>query len=271
MCDTRERIDADEVMLNTVLAVKAGEAIPIDGENCEVDEKTLIGETTALAEDCVVAKMAKLVEEARNSKSKTQRFIDKFAQYYTPVSACPCALIVSTPVATFCALTRAATADILIKGGISNISAMISAHTRCFIGKDYVYNSSIMANFTLHWQVMFIQVSQGIKHRDLSDSCRTEVAEAIKELKSLGIRTAMLTGDSEAAAMYAQEQVKLLSKTGTITRGEFVVTDFQHLCEDLEELQNFPGEGIQGKNEVKNICIDNRKIAPRASGTGKKP
>jgi len=42
--------------------------------------------TTALAEDCVVAKMAKLVEEAQNSKSKTQRFIDKFAQYYTPIT-----------------------------------------------------------------------------------------------------------------------------------------------------------------------------------------
>jgi Cd2+/Zn2+-exporting ATPase len=41
--------------------------------------------------------------------------------------------------------------------------------------------------------------------------------------------------------------------------------------EDLEEFQNFPGEGIQGKKEVKNICIDNRKIAHRASGTGKKP
>ena len=42
--------------------------------------------STALAEDCVVAKMAKLVDDCRNSKSKTQRFIDKFAQYYTPIT-----------------------------------------------------------------------------------------------------------------------------------------------------------------------------------------
>jgi Cd2+/Zn2+-exporting ATPase len=41
--------------------------------------------------------------------------------------------------------------------------------------------------------------------------------------------------------------------------------------EDLVEFQNFPGEGIQGKNEVKNIYIDSREIAHRASGTGKKP
>lgn len=40
--------------------------------------------TTALAEDCAVAKMAKLVEEAQNSKTRTQRFIDKCAKYYTP-------------------------------------------------------------------------------------------------------------------------------------------------------------------------------------------
>ena len=40
--------------------------------------------TTALAEDCVMAKMAKLVEEAQNSKTNIQRLIDKFAQFYTP-------------------------------------------------------------------------------------------------------------------------------------------------------------------------------------------
>ena len=44
----------------------------------------------------------------------------------------------------------------------------------------------------------------------LSDACRTGVVEAIKELKSLGIKTAMLTGDSHASAMHAQDQVHLL-------------------------------------------------------------
>ena len=50
----------------------------------------------------------------------------------------------------------------------------------------------------------------------LSDSCRTGVAEAIKELKSLGIRTAMLTGDSEA--------VKLLS---------VIISTFWSICVSL--------------------------------------
>jgi Cd2+/Zn2+-exporting ATPase len=39
--------------------------------------------------------------------------------------------------------------------------------------------------------------------------------------------------------------------------------------EKVEEFQNFPGEGIQGKIEGKDIYIGNRKIAHRASGTGK--
>lgn len=41
-------------------------------------------QTTVVAEDCVVAKMAELVEEAQKNKSKTQTFIDECAKYYTP-------------------------------------------------------------------------------------------------------------------------------------------------------------------------------------------
>lgn len=43
----------------------------------------------------------------------------------------------------------------------------------------------------------------------LSDACRTGVVEAIKELKLLGIKSAMLTGDSHASAMHTQDQVHL--------------------------------------------------------------
>lgn len=49
LAETGEEINADEVKLNTILAVKAGEIIPIDGVvvegNCEVDEKILTGES----------------------------------------------------------------------------------------------------------------------------------------------------------------------------------------------------------------------------------
>lgn len=40
--------------------------------------------TTAMAENSAVAKMARLVEEAQNSRSKTQRLIDSCTKYYTP-------------------------------------------------------------------------------------------------------------------------------------------------------------------------------------------
>lgn len=53
VAETGEVVDADEVKLNTVLAVKAGEVIPIDGVvvegNCDVDEKTLTGEAFPVA------------------------------------------------------------------------------------------------------------------------------------------------------------------------------------------------------------------------------
>lgn len=92
--------------------------------------------------------MAKIVEEAQKEKSRAQRLIDKYAKYYTPaivaisaclalipitfhvhnkkqwyhlslvilVNGCPCALILSAPIAMFCALSKAATLGVLFKG-----------------------------------------------------------------------------------------------------------------------------------------------------------
>jgi len=105
---------------------------------------------TALAADSTLARIIHAVEEAQASRAPTQRFVDRFAAIYTPavfalalavalltpwlmgwgwlqavykalvllVIACPCALVISTPVTVVSGLAAAARRGILIKGGV---------------------------------------------------------------------------------------------------------------------------------------------------------
>ncbi len=106
--------------------------------------------TTALASDSTLARIIHAVEQAQGSRAPTQRFVDRFAAIYTPavfllavavavstpwlmgwtwtlalykalvllVIACPCALVISTPVSVVSGLASAARRGILIKGGV---------------------------------------------------------------------------------------------------------------------------------------------------------
>lgn len=113
-------------------------------------------EITRLAADNTINRMIRMVEEAQERRAPVQRFVDQFAKYYTPavvviallvavippvffaqpflnptpdsfgwlyralallVVACPCALVISTPVSVISALSAAARNGILIKGG----------------------------------------------------------------------------------------------------------------------------------------------------------
>ena len=105
--------------------------------------------TTAVADHTTLARIIHAVEDAQNNQAPTQRFIDRFSKIYTPavliiallaamlpplvfnaawmdwiykalvllVIACPCALVISTPVTVVSGLARAAGSGILIKGG----------------------------------------------------------------------------------------------------------------------------------------------------------
>jgi len=133
-----------------------GESIPVDkaaGDNLYAGTINQAGalafRTTATASGSTLARIMEAVEKAQGSRAPTQRFVDRFAAVYTPavfaialavallgpfafgwtwalavykalvllVIACPCALVISTPVTVVSGLAAAARQGILIKGG----------------------------------------------------------------------------------------------------------------------------------------------------------
>ena len=134
-----------------------GESMPVDkgvGDPVFAGTINSLGsfefEVTALASDSTLARIIHAVEEAQATRAPTQGFVDRFAAVYTPavfvialavallgpwlfgwtwmqavykalvllVIACPCALVISTPVTIVSGLAAAARRGILIKGGI---------------------------------------------------------------------------------------------------------------------------------------------------------
>lgn len=134
-----------------------GESLPVDKTEGDalyagsiVVDGVVEATVTATARDSTLARIAAAVQDAQAQRAPTQRFVDQFARYYTPavvafgalialggplvfggawsawlykalvllVIACPCALVVATPVTVVSGLAAAARNGILVKGGV---------------------------------------------------------------------------------------------------------------------------------------------------------
>ncbi len=148
------RIISGETSVNQ--APITGESMPIERERGDTvlagsinEEGAIEVETTKNASESTISKIIKIVEEAQAKRSPSEQWVEKFAMYYTPsvmvlailvalfpplvlggqwmpwfyqalvllVIACPCALVISTPVSIVSSLVAAARNGVLIKGG----------------------------------------------------------------------------------------------------------------------------------------------------------
>ena len=177
--NSQREIPVQEITVGDIVIIKSGSRVPLDGEvvagNSHLNQAPITGESmpvekkigdtifagsingegslevkvTKVFSDTTLSRIIHLVQEAQSQKAPSQRFVDTFARYYTPLAivaaiglflvpplffgggwsvwlyralvllviACPCALVISTPVSVVSGLTAMARKGVLIKGG----------------------------------------------------------------------------------------------------------------------------------------------------------
>ena len=221
-------VNVNEIELSQIIRVKAGEKIPLDGivlsGQSSVNQAPLTGESipiaksigepvfagtinqegsldikvTKLYSDTKISQVIRLVEEAQSQRAVSQKFVDRFAAYYTPivmilailtflipvfllkgstyewfykslvflVIACPCALVISTPVSIVSSLTSLARKGVLVKGGavlevLGKIRALALDKTGTLTeGKPKVQN---IIRFNSHSEVQILEIAKALE------------------------------------------------------------------------------------------------------------
>ena len=211
------KVDPDDVEIGSVIVIKPGERIPLDGVIIEgesmIDTAALTGEsvprravagdaiisgcvngsgtlkvrTTKEFDDSTVARILELVENASSKKAKVENFITRFAKYYTPI------------------VTIAALALAILPPLISML-----------LGTD-----QSMSDVWLCW------IYRACTFLVISCPCALVISVPLGFFGGIGAasRIGVLVKGSNFLEAVAEVDTVVFDKTGTLTHGEFVVTD----------------------------------------------
>lgn len=239
-------IEPEKVNIGDIIIIKPGEKVPLDGviiEGCtSFDTSGISGESkpidlninddvssgyinlsslvkvkvTKLYRDSNVSKMLKMIEESQDKKSNNEKFITKFAKYYTPivvllafliviipsllnlfipelvkdpfsewlykglvflVVSCPCALVISVPLTFFGGVGRCSKSGILVKGS-NYLECMAKVDTIIFDKTGTITKG----NFVINKVISDLDENEILKYAYMCDYYSNHpIAKAIKE------------------------------------------------------------------------------------------
>jgi Cd2+/Zn2+-exporting ATPase len=302
-------VEIEKIPIGTILKIKAGDIIPLDGIVTEgetlVDEATITGEpipkskqvgdalfagtinqngfiemqTTKLSVDSTFSKIVRLTFEAQANKSETQKFIQKFSKIYTPsiiilslliivipvfllnqdfnhwlqqaitllVIACPCALVISTPVAIYAAISNASSKGALIKGGkyieaMADIKAIALDKTRTITFGKPIVSDVFPLNGTSREELLACSagaeifsehpLAQAIVDRCISEGFEPHKADSFKSVMGKG---------AIAKCLICEDETIYIGKLAFIEEHQHITKEAEQIVSDLS---------AQGKTSV---------------------
>ena len=288
-----EEVDPDDVEVDSIIVVKPGEKVPLDGVVVEgesfLDTSALTGESvprkitvgediisgcingngtlrvrvTKEFDDSTVAKILELVENATNKKAKVEKFITRFAKYYTPfvtisalilavippiilqdnwliwleractflVVSCPCALVISVPMGFFGGIGAASKEGVLVKG--SNYLELLSEMDTIVFDKTGTLTNGV-------FEVTKVQMAQNWRqNRVYSDTIENKDIFDRNYILQLAASLETYSTHPIATSICEANQLEVLKAV------------------DIEEIS---GHGISGVIEDKKILVGNHKL-----------
>lgn len=293
------QVDPDDVEIDDIIVIRPGEKVPLDGivvegtstlntsaltgeslprevvpgddiiSGCVNTDRLLKVRVTKLFDDSTVSKILELVENSSLKKARSEKFITKFARYYTPavciaaallavipplfvgnwtewisraltflVISCPCALLISIPLSFFGGIGGASSVGILVKGG-NYLEALASTRTLVF-DKTGTLTKGVFA---------VTQVCPGESEQDQAESNFVFPVAAAKHLLEL----------AALAEVYSSHPISK-SLRDAATRDGFELDTAR-----VSHVEEIAGHGITAMVDHRQVAVGNARLMERQS------